>query len=72
MKKLCRHEKAALLLTAVAILFMIISFCPGGLKEATGILQGLSTGLLSGMVLLFVTGIKSKEIRELSDTYNFF
>ena len=72
MKKFCKHEKVAFLLSATAILLMAISLCPGGLAEATGILQGLSTGLLSGMVLLLITGIKGREIRELSIAYDFY
>lgn len=67
-----KHEKAAFLLTVIALLLMGISFCPGGWAEATGILQGLSTGLLSGMVLLLITGIKGKEIKELSDIYDYW
>ena len=72
MKRLCKHEKAALLLAVIAVLLMAISLCPGGWAEATSILQGLSTGLLSGMVLLLVAGIKGQETRELSDIYDFY
>lgn len=72
MKNLSKHEKAAGALFIFSIILMIISLCPGGLAEMTGILQGLSTGLLSGMVLLWITGIKGKEVKQLSNICNFW
>lgn len=72
MKNLSKHEKVAGALFIISILLMIISFCPGGWAEMTGILQGMSTGLLSGMVLLWITGIKGKEVKQLSNVCNFW
>lgn len=70
MMKLCRHEKIAFLLSILAGLLLIISWCPGGWEQATGTLQGLATGLLSGMGLFFVTGIKSREYEKLEKVCN--
>lgn len=72
MKELCKHEKVAVSLFTISILLMGVSFWHGVLDEAISILQGLSTGLLSGMVVLLVTGIREREIRELSDLYDFY
>lgn len=72
MKNLSKHEKVAGALFIISILLMIVSLCPGGWAEMTGILQGLSTGLLSGMVLLLITGIKGKEVKQLSNICNFW
>lgn len=65
MRKLSKHEKIAILLCILAVLLLIISCCSGGWEQATGILQGLATGLLSGMGLFFVSALKDKEYREL-------
>ena len=72
MKNLSNHVKTAFTLTVIAFLLMGFSLYYKDRTEVTGILQGLSTGLLSGMVLLLITGIKGNEIRELSDMYNFW
>ncbi len=71
MKNLGNHVKTAFFLTVIAFLLMGISLYFKNWTEVSGILQGLATGLLSGMVLLLITGIKGNEIRELSDVYNF-
>jgi len=70
MRTLSKHVKTAILLSILAGLLLIISCCSGGWEQATGILQGLATGLLSGMVLFFVTGIKKKEHKELEKVCN--
>jgi hypothetical protein len=70
MRTLSKHVKIAILLSILAGLLLVISCCPGGWEQATGILQGLATGLLSGMVLFFVTGIKKREDKELKKVCN--
>ena len=65
-----KYEKMVFKLFILAFLLLILSWCPCGYQEVTGILQGLGTGLLSGIVLLFVTGIKSKEHKQLTKAYN--
>lgn len=70
MRKLFKHEKTALVLGIIGLILMGISFCPGGWEPATGIIQGLSTGLWSGIILLFVNGIKSREVKELAEIYD--
>ncbi len=65
-----KHEKVTVWLFMIAVLLIIISCCPGGYEEATSILQGVATGLVSGIVLLLVTGIKSKEYKQLTEIYN--
>lgn len=70
MRKLFKHEKTAFVLGIIGLVLMGISFCPAGWESATGILQGVSTGLWSGIILLFVNGIKSREIKELAEIYD--
>ncbi|MCI9077319.1 MAG: hypothetical protein HFH68_00140 [Lachnospiraceae bacterium] len=67
MKLLSRHEKTIVVLFIIATFLLIVSLLPGGYEEATNILQGLATGVISGIVLLFINGIKSKEYRQLTE-----
>lgn len=70
MQKFSKHEKIAFKSTIIAILLLIISVCPGGYAEVTGILQGIATGLLSGTVLLFISGIKERDRFNLNAVYS--
>lgn len=70
MRKWSKHEKIAFLLSIIAGLLLIISCCPGGWEQATGILQGLATGLLSGMGLFFVSAMKDREHKKLDKVCN--
>lgn len=54
MRKLYKHEKTVILLGIIGLILIGISLCPGGWESATGILQGLSTGLWSGIVLFLL------------------
>ena len=72
MKNMSKHEKFTIGTAVLAVALLIISCCPGGYEEATGILQGIATGLLSGVVLLFVAGIKNREVDELNKTLSFY
>lgn len=70
MRKLYKHEKTVILLGIIGLILIGISLCPGGWESATGILQGLSTGLWSGIILFFINGIKSREVKELAEIYD--
>ncbi len=65
-----KHEKIVAVLIVISVLLIVISLCPGGYEEMTSILQGIGTGLLSGIVLLIVTSIKSQENKQLTEIYN--
>lgn len=65
-----RHEIITLQLLIIAILLLACSFIPFGLSSGTGILQGVSTGIISGIVLLSVTAIKSRDSTDISKKYS--
>lgn len=65
-----KHEKKVAVLIVISVLLIVISLCPGGCEEATSILQGIGTGLVSGIVLLLVTSTKSREYKQLTEIYN--
>ncbi len=70
MKNLFKHEKVAILLILISIILLFISCCPGGIEEATGILQGIATGIMSGTILAMITGIKSRESADIEEKYD--
>lgn len=59
-----RHEKIAILIAITGLVCLIVSVLPGGYEVCTGILQGIGTGLFTGVAILFVSGTKSYEINE--------
>ena len=66
--KIRKHEQTEIVLFAIAMVLLIISLQVDG--NAVGILQGMATGSISGLVLLIVSGIKNWELRELSEQYD--
>ena len=68
-KEFSRHERFTAIIGGVALLLLVFSCIFGKNDTWIGILQGLSTGLLAGVILLFVTGIKNQELRELTDLF---
>lgn len=70
MKNLFKHEKVAILLILISIILLFVSCCPGGIEEATGILQGIATGIMSGTILAMITGIKSRESADIEEKYD--
>ena len=60
-----KHEKFALGIMIIAIFVLFLSSKPVVSVEVKGILQGVGTSLLTGDVLLFVAGIKNREVEEL-------
>lgn len=69
-KKIYKYQVLSTILLFASLLLMILSICPFVYPKLVGILQGLSTGLLSGMVLLLITGIKTQEQKNLQKTYD--
>lgn len=69
-KKPYKYQVISTILFIVALLLMILSICPFVYQKLVGILQGLSTGILSGMVLLLITGIKTQEQRKLQKNFD--
>lgn len=70
MKNLFKHEKVTIFLILISIILLFISCCPGGIEEATGILQGIATGIMSGTILAMITGIKSRESADIEEKYD--
>lgn len=60
-KNVAKHEIIVILLVVIAAMLLGISYCLNPDNKMINILQGLATGILSGIVLLIITGIKSKE-----------
>lgn len=60
-----KHEWFALIIAIIAIFVLVLSYLLKVPTEVQGILQGAGTSLLTGDVLLFVAGIKNREIGEL-------
>lgn len=69
MRKFDKHTKIILISIMISFFLLIISCFPGGYDFFTGILQGLGTGILSGMCLAAINGLKGKEIRRLKKDY---
>lgn len=65
-----RHIKLAIRLSFFALLLLFLSMCPIIYDKLSNTLQGLSTGLLSGTILLLITGIKNKEQEFIQIKYN--
>lgn len=70
MKIITKHEKITILLAAIAVIFLGLCFCSQMSGDVKSILQGLATGILSGIVLLFITGIKTKDYKNITKKYN--
>lgn len=69
LKKLSMHEKIALFLLIIAALLIIMSYCPNITARSIGLIQGVASGIISGIVLLFITGIKERDYKHLSSIY---
>lgn len=65
-----KHTLVAMMIFIIGCILILISFVPNGIKEATEILQGIGGGLISGIVVLFISGIKSVEYRQLKEMYS--
>lgn len=61
--KLMRHEQLAVILILLSIVFLFLSYCSNNAFK--DIFQGVATGLISGVILFAVTGVKNSEHREL-------
>lgn len=62
-----KHEKRIVILLLISLVLILLSLYPC-IKCLSGVLQGVSTGILSGTVLLYVTGIKNQEQRRLQSS----
>lgn len=69
--KRMKHEKIAIEMAVIGIICLIISLLPGGYEACTGILQGIGTGLFTGVAILFVGGTKAYEINDSKEAINF-
>ncbi len=67
LKKLHKHQVIAIILLTIGLLLMICSLFVNEKSPMIGIMQGLSTGLISGVVVLFVSGIKLQDQNCLSN-----
>ncbi len=66
-----KHEKIAIGLAGLGTACLIISAFPGGHEACTGILQGIGTGLFTGVAILFIGGTKTYEINEKNEAIDF-
>lgn len=66
-----KHEKIAIGMALIGLTLLGISVLPFGCETWTGILQGVGTGLFTGVVILCVGGTKSYEINDNSESIDF-
>lgn len=71
-RKLPKHEVLIIVLILASIFFAFCSFIPYGPEEGTGILQGISTSIFTGVILLLINGIKSTEYNSLIEKKSVF
>lgn len=62
-----KHETLVGCMIVASVLFALCSFIPYGPEEGTGILQGIATGIFTGVVLLLINGVKKEELRDLEE-----
>lgn len=60
-----KHILTAIIISMLGLMFLLISSLNGGYEWWTDILQGLGTGLITGVAVLFIGGIKNYEINKL-------
>lgn len=61
-RKKLKHEWIAIILAIIGCMLLMLSTITYGWSEWTGILQGIGTGLFTGVVVLLVGGTKTHEI----------
>lgn len=64
-----KHEKITILLAAIAVFFRIL-FLYTNVWRYKRYSAWLGKGILSGIVLLFITGIKTKDYKNITPKYN--
>lgn len=70
MRKVHWHTRLTIVMTVIAFALLFLSiFLPDCFEKTTNFLQSMSTGLLAGIVLLFISGLKNRQRGKLQATY---